>query len=511
MPEGGANVTVRRPPAAADFVAELARFLAGPTPRVLLVKGAPGAGKSSLLRAVASELTGETVFVAYRALPSPPVGGVMDPTSFDISLLLMERGRGAPPGAEFASGVPIPFAPVGARGGGGTPAPLQATFERVLASGGGCLVVDSWDRGSEEEFRRTTSGEVAVTELASTARALREQMQHVPLHMLIAIAGTPDDQFESEADGIVAFESEEIDGARVRVAHVIKLRGHAPLAPRRPYTLEHGRFYTPPDRGAGAVPPFGPPDDTPSAAESMIWPGTSEFARAFGWLRPQGLTGIELTDGVPDRLFEVMAFPIVAATVRDGGRVVWIPPGATPPALLVNALGQFVPDPPLNSGLRILSASGHDPALAHAHPVLLPIRRATGGGKDTRTADAPPVAPIFQDAYQFLGQTPVGRPSLLVVSLDGLHALASVSGATYESATLPLIAGAYAALPRFHGIGFGRVDDPYTQALLPSADLHLRLRWVHTHPAVFGLRPRTPAHLLDWSGPDGRLRYVPIV
>lgn len=476
---------------------ELARFLSGSTPRVLLVKGAPGAGKSSLLRAIAPHLAGETAFIAYRANPSAPSSGAPDPAAREFTLVLMQR-RTAPGGPP-----PTPS------GDDRTPAALRDAYARIRAGGGGCLIIDSWDRGSEETFREIAHGEVDVAEVTVTGRALRELLQRIPLHALVAITTSPDEQFDTESDGIVELGTEEIDGTPIRVVRVSKLRGHTPVGARRPYTLEGGTFYAAPERGPGFLAPFGAPDDPPGDGE-LIWPGSEEFARAFGGLRPHGITGVDLTDDVPDRLFEVLAFPIVAGALRAGAHVVWIPPGSAPPASVVHALAPLVPAENLNAGLRILSASGYDPDLARNSPVLLPIRRAAGGTREIRSADAAPVAPLFQDAHQFLAQTPAGKPALLVVSIDGLRALASVSSATYDPATFPLIAAAYVQLPRSHAIGFGRVGDPLTVAALPSVDLHIRLRLVHAHPVAFGLRPRTPAYLMDWKE-DGRLRLRPIV
>ncbi len=490
---------------------ELARFLSAPTPRVLAVKGPPGSGKSALLQAIMPGIAGETVYVAYRATAPSTPNGRPSPSAPDVVLLLMQRAaRASAPAPGPAPGSPSVGAPIRPPTSGEMPEVLRSTYDRVKSAGGGCVVADSWDRGCEEQFRRAASGDVNVTEFAASGRMLRETLQRLPIHLLVAVAASPDPQFDTDSDGIVELGTETVDGTPVRVARIAKLRGQSFVKDRWPYTLHNGRFRAARARPPGYVPPFGPPDDPPAGSD-RIWPGSEEFALAFGWLRPHGMTGIELSDELSDRMFDVVAYPLAASALRQGGRVVWIPPGSSPPAAIVQTLAEHTPEETIHQGLRVLSAGGYDPMLAQSSSVPLPVRPVVDEGRERGSPDASAVSPIFPDAYQFLAASAEGRPALLLVSMDGLHALAKASGATYDPATLPLIAGAYAQLPRFHGVGFGRPSDPFTKALLPSADLHLRLRSLYGHPVALGLRPWTPPYLMEWDDADGRLRFVPLV
>src|SRR5580698_5599533 len=72
-PEEGRAATgrgTRATPTGADPIAHLITFLSGPNPQLLLVKGAPGAVKSTLLARLAAELQGPRIFIAYRADPA---------------------------------------------------------------------------------------------------------------------------------------------------------------------------------------------------------------------------------------------------------------------------------------------------------------------------------------------------------------------------------------------------------------------------------------------------------
>ena len=119
------------------------------------------------------------------------------------------------------------------------------------------------------------------------------------------------------------------------------------------------------------------------------------------------------------------------------------------------------------------------------------------------------MGPIFPEAHRFLRSAPEPSPALYVISVEGLKAAAAAAGAPLNPATLPAVLAAYARLPRFHALGYGQADDPISVALISMFTTSLRLEVLCGRPVLHGLRPRTPAYVLDWPGPDGRYTLTP--
>ncbi|MCI4358744.1 MAG: ATP-binding protein [Thermoplasmata archaeon] len=480
---------------------------------MLLITGRPGSGKTSLLTALAQVVQGPRLFVAYRPEEaSSPDSGDSMASKPSISLLLVDPEPGEPgavnPGETVLTDLG-PAAPVLPSTAGPTPPEILAAIRKMVAQGGGTLFVDSWDRSTEQAFIEGHD-QARVQQLQGSLGGMREWLSSIPVHAAIALLEDPDPQLQSLADAVVHLGWEEEEGGRLRVASVPKLKGR-PLADSRfLFTLVGGRFQCPPLPRPGFRAPVGPPDPDPELGAASLWPGSAAFARAFGRLATHSLTGFELAPEMPHRVVEALAFPFAAHVLRSGGRVLWIPSPQSPPSTLLGELSRFVPPDWVRERLRILSAAGSDKALTDLREVVLPIRMSATEGKEPRPATAAPVGPAFPEAHRFLRDTGEGKPSLFLLSFDGLLAVASVGGLTYRPSEFPLIMGAYVRLPNFHGVGFGRSDEPLTVAALPSTDTHLKLRLRHGQIVLFGARPKTNAHLLYWTDPEGRYSLLPI-
>jgi hypothetical protein len=494
----------------------LAAFLSGPKPRILIVRGAPGSGKSTILRAIASRLKGPIAFVAYRTTPAAGTGTAGAPEGVpDVSLLLVDPGRwasGAPLEPRDGTTVPLSFAPTGSHSTDPFPSALRATIERLVTAGGGCVVVDSWDRGTEETFRTGASADSVQAGLLASSRLMRDQLGRIPLHTLIAMFGTPDPEIESLADGLVELGSVAVDGAPVRQLSLPKFRGASIPDTHFLFSLAGGEFFTPSAHAPGYVGPPTAPEAEGDAEVGTIWPGSAEYARAFGRMRHNGLTAFQLVGDTPHGVVDALAAPVAAAVIRAGGRVVWAPPGAYAPSHVAGLLSRFLSPEALTQGLRVLSASRSDPALGDLKAVMLPVTRPKGAGATpTKATGDEAGVPLFPDAYRFLRDRRSDGPALFVLSLEALAALSAVSGVLYEPATFPMIVASYAHLPRFHGLGFAPNDHPLTRALLPAVSTDLKVHQQYGRTLIQGVRPRTPPYLLDWNRPDGRYSLVPML
>jgi hypothetical protein len=504
------RVDAGRSPRENDLIENLAELLSDPLPRILLVKGAPGSGKSSLIRQLAERLSGPKLYAFYRAAGNPsgsspneggPGGGV--------SLLIVDPETQPLPEIQGASLAALPIS--GEDGSSGGPQLVLEAVQRLAKRGGGLLVVDSWDRATEAQTMETGTAPVSHSthQISSeSVGALREQLGQLPVRCILAMVDSGGPGIESVVDGIIDLGEDDWDGPFLRVANIPKFRAQQPIIGRHPFTLEGGRFYSPMPRGGKAALPIGSPDPDPEPTAPDLWPGAKPFAEAFGRIPAHAIIGIETPVGLPPTFHLIFSLPLAAHILRSGGRVVWIPSSANTPAGVVKPLLKMVPPEFLRERLRVISASGLDPGLGELKSVILPVRTEAGQGGDLQSATARPVMPFLTDAYQFLAGAREGTPSLMVLALDGLNALASVGGFSYSPTLFPVILSKYRVLPGFRGFGVGASDDPLAVASFPSLDIHLRLRERHGRLILYGVNPATPAYILDWPSDDDKVALV---
>jgi hypothetical protein len=120
------------------------------------------------------------------------------------------------------------------------------------------------------------------------------------------------------------------------------------------------------------------------------------------------------------------------------------------------------------------------------------------------------VAPAFGDALRFLAETPEGGPKLLVLSYDGLRAVAAVTGVAYDPATFPLVVARYAQVPGFHGVGVSHVGDPMSLASRNAAESVIQFDIKLGQLFLTGIRPDTVPHALRWTTTDELYRLIPM-
>jgi hypothetical protein len=497
-----------------DLLEHLTTFLSTSSPHVLLVTGQPGTGKSSLVAALRRRLGGPWLLLAYRDVPSAPAGslGSGDPGT-GASLLLLEPERTPPgDGAPGATAPPTSVAssPAPALKGNGLPESLRNAVGRLAATENGRIVVDRWDR--ETEARLGEGGaRAAPVEVSAGAHWLRDLLGTPPVHAVVSLPGEPDPYLQTLADGIIDLGWEDQDGCRIRVASVAQLKWKPLRESRFTFSLADGHFFCPPRLPAGFRVPLGAPAPDPGPVEGAQWPGSEAFATAFGRLRDRTMTGVEMSPALSLRYMDVLALPAAAHALRSGGRVLWLPAPQDPPSIVYNELTRLVPVEWVRERLRILSGSAYDPSAEGLRGVVL-TPRVQAAEDSERGSPAPGgAAPYFPEAHQFLRQGSAAVPSLFVLSLDGLRALASLKGVSYQPSVFPLVLAGYLRLPRFHGMGFGRSDDPLAQAALPSVEIHLRMQQRCGRTVIFGVRPETPGYLLDWTEPAGRYSLVPML
>ncbi|HEV2520492.1 MAG TPA: ATP-binding protein [Thermoplasmata archaeon] len=475
---------------------------------MVLIQGAPGFGKSLLIRTLIPHLRGPKLYVAYLPIPLARPG---ETEGQDLALLVIDpqaKSIGDGPGAALDP-------PAGAPGSSETasvPELLQRALLHLKGTERGTVIVDSWDRGSEVSLRALGGDGAQVQILTVPARilgTLRMSLVSSPAHMVIAVTPELGRNLQSTADAMVDLHEITRAGAHLRVVASPKARGSkGPTLPESLYTVDEGEFRVRGEAPRGFRPPVGPADPDPAPDRSSGWPGSAAFADAFGRLRFGGFTGLTLSPDSPDTLPTVFAVPMAVHAIRSGGRVVWIPSPVIRPSRIVGLLKEQLPSDWIRERLRIVSAAGDDPGLDDLRSTILPLQREIGSGNELRTATVSGVGPLFPEAYRFLKTRPETGPALYVMSLEGLRAATTAAGIPLDPTTIPVIFGAYARIPSFHGFGFGSPDDPLAVAVRSGVDTVLHTELVCGRNVVFGVRPQTAPFLLDWSDPRGRYSLV---
>jgi hypothetical protein len=495
---------------ALELPTELAEYLTAAGSNVLLVWGPTGSGKSSLSAELLRGLDGKLILVTPSgigpderlsaftgSIPESRIFHVQTESESQLKNVPDERGGGR----LFAAGL---FDGGSERA---RPAWVQSVLAQLSPTEPSYIVVDHWrptpagKEGNQAEILSTSAN--ADRDIQFLRVALEGSLSHL---ILLADIG-PHDEPISSADGAIETGYEALPSGRIRTLTLHKLRGVQIRAAQYPYTLAEGRFRCILPLLPDYRPPVGPPDAPVSERSGFLWPGSAEFVRVFGWLRLGAFSALEMGNSVPDYVESSLATPMVAHTILSGGRVVWVPLPACLPEEIAQRLLQWVPQEKLTNGLRLLSAGGSetDPLMKE---ILMPLPAAPASPTPSSGAPSARVAPAFAEAYRFLQEKPSGTPALFVLSMDGLRALAAVTGVHYDPATFPLIVARYAQIPGFHGFTFTPEGDQLGATARGHAERILRADFRHGRVFVTGVRPETLPQALAWSEGDKRYQLV---
>jgi hypothetical protein len=415
-------------------------------------------------------------------------------------LVVTPDGVASPP--ELVRGSPeassISFAFSGASEPEQLPHALREGIAGLVDAGGGCIVMDSWNRRTDLDFRQDAKPEHIRADVTATARNIRQHLGRIPVHMLMVPIEEQDSHLDSLASGLVELHWEHLDGVEVRVLRLAKWANpDPPPATHFFFSLAGGGFACPPLGGATFRAAVGVADPDPGANHDSVWPGTSEYERAFGRLRHNASTGFELDESTPNSLIRVLELPVVISVLRSHGRIAWIPSISGPLEPLVTEIGPMFPPGTLGDSVRLYSWSGSDPAPPNDRSGLISADDSRSNAEEQPTGVEQPIQPHFPAIYDFLRQAVPGSPTLLLLALDGLKSRAAMLGGTLDDRSLPMILQNLNRLPRFHAMVFGRYGDNATRALFPNLDNQVRVYQKHGQTLLVSLRPKASAFLMS--------------
>jgi len=481
--------------AAIDLPNELTQFLDRPAPQTLVIRGAPGTGKSLLALALIEAFPGRRIYVSSRVPRSrltfdiPSFGRLSD--IGQLSVVDMTAGgsglRTTLRSLESVRGLVEPEAPSDNLRSLLLPPEVLEGWSQASPSVPTLIVLDSWDAIVERHVDITKDVHDALPSREELERVALAQMAQAPVFLVMVIEHADAGQLEYLADGVVAVIREIHEDRMERWLHIEKLRGTRIAHSSYPFSLEGGRFQCIVPLGMGPRPATPPIDRQPSPSPGQIWPGSSDYATFFGRLPVGKLTLIELDPEVPNSAVAMMVAPLLNQVVAGGGRVLHIPPpGMQPTEIWKLYLGQTSKEDFLRQVRLLCPLPGIE--TEDLSPAILPLPSSNEGG----------YSPRVPEAARFLSEnSDPGKPNLAVLSIAGLEAINGLVPNAYTPTTLPGLSLTYIHQSPLHGVFIGYAEAPLTRAVRPMVDVHIRLSARNGRVFVHGILPRTPSLVLS--------------
>jgi KaiC/GvpD/RAD55 family RecA-like ATPase len=485
---------------------ELREFLALSGPQTLVIRGPPGTGKTTLGVALLEEFTGERVLITGRVPrerllhDAPHLAHTAGP-SFEI----VDTTDAAGPEETYRALARVSELlhpdEADARGLSGflwLPEPVQKAWARLHAGTRAVVVIDSWTALVEPYLRSVPANQPGAPSPMEVQRELLHRMRTVEAHLILILEDTEPSDVEYLVDGVVTTSRQLFDNRLERWLALPKLRGIRIQNATYPFTLDDGRFHCLPQLPSELPASEIYSDADPSPQPLLLWPGSTEFAAAFGRLRAGEVTLVEYDSEVPLYIPRVLSIPIAADLLRRGGRLLVAPPPLLPPEEVWELLHPFLPAADFEERVRILSAhvdesteekaeSGEEYAL---YTTLLPIPRITDPGR--------PASGRSPEAIRFL-RTPTaeGTPNLALMYIEGMRTIARLQGMPFTPDTFPAVTTQYIYHAPAHLFYFARIGDPLAEAIHGYVSLHLRIRDREGRALLYGVRPRTGTYACE--------------
>jgi KaiC/GvpD/RAD55 family RecA-like ATPase len=497
---------------------ELTAFLSLNGPQTVLVRGPPGSGKSTLCLALLEAAQGERLLISnrvsspelHREFPWLGDNGshgieIVDTSSPDS--FLVDSVRAAARSAEVVSDSTSErhaleeFLLL--------PPPIQEAWSRIPADRPSLIVIDSWDALVEQYLG---GGRTDGVDRAEIERMLLRRMSRTRAHLVLVLERKEETHLDYLVNAVVVTERDYAHDRLERWLRIPKMRGIRVANASYPYTVEGAKFQCiEPIQRYSEIRP-GRFDPEPDAMPEHLWPGSANFAGAFGRL-PVGRSSLfETDDDFPDSLVQVLLGPAIGCALARGGRVVLIPSPALAVAEIWESLASAVPRGRIAETLRVVDVTGQLERNARsARPELSPAIVPT----NALLPSEPSTAPDDNEVGRFLrGSVKDGVPGLVVAYLSGLKSLAS-------GMKLPLTPDVVDAFPasvqtslgssRLHLVSIGGPESLFFDALKPLAAIHIKLGIRLGRAFLYGAKPWTPGYVLTDAtngGPYGLLRIV---
>jgi hypothetical protein len=369
------------------------------------------------------------------------------------------------------------------------PAPLHALWQSLNPDTPTMVVIDSWDgfvdsfvgvpgpRGPADPSSRRDEIE----------RLLLRSISFLNAHLMLVVERSQPTATDYLVDGIVDLETRVTDGRAERWARIRKLRGVQIEDPEYPFTLDGGDFDIVGPLTEGATTALFGSEPDPSPMKGYLWPGSLDFAEAFGRLPIGHMSLVEVDQGVSSTGLKLVLIPIVDAVLRAGGRVVLsIPPTMGPTEFWSVLREHFTPDD-LVRKFRIIASGPGTAVSEEMQGTVLHL-----------PADHAPKSPLYNDVRGFLSQ-PNGSADDGHGAFHwhtGFRLLVESAGMEYTEDSAPGVAQQALADAPLHLMILGQNGDRVFQSLGEMSTIYLRFQDRAGRIFLNGVRPRTQSYAL---------------
>ena len=491
-----------------NLPAELTRFLDRRAPQALLVRGAPGTGKTLLAISLLKAFRGRGIYVSSRTRTAqldfdyPDLGpmieagrlAVVDMVTGGSALRDASRALGSAQNlvkedtGESLRALLLP------------PEVLEAWSESSPTAPT-LVVLDSWDAIIERYLGGAGRADDAPLTREEVERIAITQMAEAPVTLVFVVEHREAGQLEYLVNGIVSMERQTVDDRMERWLRIDKLRGTRISHPSYPFSLEGGRLQCIEPLSTDSSTSGNPGDPAPEQHPGQIWPGSTDYASHFGWLGAGKLTLFEHDPDVPNAAIRLLLAPMMNQTVAQGGRVFHIPPPGMHATELWHMYEGRTSRKAFSEQVRIVSAlpTGESDEFGS---VILPLPSGTMEGYNPR----------IPEAAKFLREgADLSHPNLGVLSIAGMRAVNSLVPNTYTEHTMPGLALTYFHQSPLHAVIIGPEDDTLTQSVRTMAATHLRLTCREGRILIHGINPWTPWLVLSEQAGDSPYRFLVVV
>jgi KaiC/GvpD/RAD55 family RecA-like ATPase len=479
---------------------ELIEFSLREPPRSLLIRGEPGAGKSTLALGLLTAFRGRKVLITSRVAKSeidqdyPWLRTEVDgPIEVIEALSTGSRVDAKARALQVSPDLISDALSAPELGQLWLPDPVIDAFSRIGPENPGMVVVDSWDALVEQYVGAPAPHRDQLPDRAEIERLMLSLLGRGRVHLVIVVEREGPSQLDYLVDGVVACELTSSQDRLERWTHLKKMRGVRVDHPWYPYTLEGGKFLCISPLPSDFRSRLRPPEPEPDARDGWLWPGSSAFATHFGRLQLGRMTLLEVAPDVPVEATTLFLSPIQAQVVTRGGHVLVILPPSLSPSDVWDAFRPLVTPAQFVAGVRIYSPAGLLPA---GESVELLEKVMVAGP----SAEGSPMSTRMPEASRFLREGgATGVPNLGTVWLNGLHAGTSEGPAAYSPDTFSGLVQQTLAGAGGHIVMVGTPSDPFVVGLQEIAATRISMQSRNGRVFVYGIRPLTTALVLAES------------
>lgn len=489
-----------------DLPRELYDFLRRPSPQSLLIRGPAGSGKTTLALALLENFPGQRILISSR-VAQDELRREFPWLNNGACVSVIDGGRlrqTLPEAGEMlrrARDVVLDAAQDPTARGLWLPSPVREAMEAAGADGPTLVVIDSWDALVERYLGSRLGSTAGLPDRPELERTLLDLMSRGPVFLAVVLEESGPSALDYLVNGVLETGWEGSDGRPERWVLLRKLRGVRIDSAQYPFSLDGGRFHCITSISAQGPSFVARAETDPSPVPGTIWPGSHDYAVAFGRLPIHRLTLIEREATVPEVAPRLLVSTAVAHTLRQGGRVGEMLPPSLLPEEFYRSYAGTVPREELVRQVRLLTVAPTAELATDIKPTILPALDPHAVGTEPRSPEL----------AKFLAETPANRPALLLGWISGVRAISSIGPSGYTPENLPGIALQYVMRNPIHGIFIGPETDPLTVALRTMASVRIRMVQRHGRVFVFGEQPVTPSYALTEGDERASCRLFRIV